>query len=126
MPGKHHQEARPAETGQRLALARRSRGLSQEDAARHLSVSRPAVVPMDKGTRPARPAESVARAELYGCGVHDIVGRREMLPAFVPQFRVTQASEVPPAAVEAAVGEFQRICEDYLTLEELLGARLPQ
>lgn len=112
----------PVETGRRLAATRRTRSLSQEDAARHLGVSRPTLVAIEKGTRPVRPAELIALAELYGCTVHEFLGVRVSLPALEPQFRVTQAGDVAAEAVSRAIAQFQRACEDYLTLEELLQA----
>jgi Zn-dependent peptidase ImmA (M78 family)/DNA-binding XRE family transcriptional regulator len=114
-----------AELGRRLAATRRARNLSQEDVARHLGVSRPTVVAMEKGTRATKPAELIRLAELYGCSLHDLVGQRASVPAFEPQFRVTQAGEVQADAISQAVGEFQKVCEDYLTLEEMLNAPLP-
>lgn len=116
----------PEELGRRLAAARHSRSLSQQDAARHLDVSRPTVVAIEKGTRPAKPTEILALAELYGRSVHELIGRRETLPDFVPQFRVTQAAEVVEDALTQAVRAFQSVCEDYLWLETLLDAPMPR
>jgi Zn-dependent peptidase ImmA (M78 family)/transcriptional regulator with XRE-family HTH domain len=115
----------PAELGGRLAAARRARGLAQETVAQHLGVSRPTVVAMEKGTRPPKPGELVVLAELFGTNIHGLVGERVHVPAFQPQFKVTQASNVPPEAIAGAVAEFQRVCEDYLTLETRLAVSLP-
>jgi DNA-binding XRE family transcriptional regulator len=60
------QHVNPAELGRRLVAARRSRHLSQEDVARHLGVSRPTVVAMEKGARAIRPAELISLADLFG------------------------------------------------------------
>jgi Zn-dependent peptidase ImmA (M78 family)/DNA-binding XRE family transcriptional regulator len=125
MQKKRAAELNPFETGQRLAAARRTRKVPQEAVARHLGVSRPTIVAMEKGTRAVKPAELIALAELYESSVHDLLGPRVVVPAFEPQFRVTQAGEVPPEAVSSAIASFQRLCEDYLTLEEMLDAPLP-
>jgi Zn-dependent peptidase ImmA (M78 family)/DNA-binding XRE family transcriptional regulator len=116
----------PVLLGQKLAAARRSRSLSQEDAARHLGVSRPTMVAMEKGIRPPKPAEIVALAALYGRSVHDLVSARESVPVFAPQFRVTQAANITDEAIAAAVAEFKRVCEDYLLIESLVNAPMPR
>src|SRR5947209_7419992 len=107
----------PARLGERLAAARRARGFSQEEVARLLGVSRPTLVSIEKGTRMARAAEVSALADLFGCSVHELVAGRQFVADFAPQFRLTQARDVPPEAVEKAVRDFQALCEDYLTLE---------
>ena len=43
----------PKLLGQRLAEARKARGVTQEDAAKHLECSRPILIAIEKGTRPA-------------------------------------------------------------------------
>ena len=43
---------RPKVLGQRIAEARKARGVTQEDAAKHLECSRPILIAMEKGTRP--------------------------------------------------------------------------
>src|SRR5688572_28721809 len=97
------QDMSPAEVGRRLAVTRRARNLSQDDVARHLGVSRPTVVAMEKGTRGTKPAELISLAELYGCSLNELVGKRAFVPAFEPQFRVTQAGEVSAESVSRAV-----------------------
>jgi Zn-dependent peptidase ImmA (M78 family)/DNA-binding XRE family transcriptional regulator len=115
----------PTELGKRLATARRSRNLSQEEVARHLGVSRPTVVAIEKGNRPATSAEIVALAELLGSSVHELLTRGDVVAEFAPQFRLTQAANVQEVAVQAAVDEFRRACEDYLAIEALVGATMP-
>lgn len=116
----------PVELGRRLAVARRNRNLSQEEAARHLGVSRPTLIAIEKGTRPVKPDELILLAQLYGRSVHELVTQREFIADFVPLFRVTQAAELSDAARPAAARVFQKACEDYLTLETLLDAPMPR
>src|SRR5437588_1461460 len=104
----------PVELAKRLADARRSRNLSQEEVARHLGLSRPTVVAIEKGTRPLKSSEVVALAELFGRSVHELLTRPESVSAFAPQFRLTQTANLPEEAVHRAVEEFRRTCEDYL------------
>ena len=56
----------PEHLGRRLAEARKSRGITQQDAANHLQCSRPTLIAVEKGTRVAKPEEIVALAALYG------------------------------------------------------------
>ena len=44
----------PKLLGQRLVEARKARGVTQEDAAKHLECSRPILIAIEKGTRPAK------------------------------------------------------------------------
>src|SRR5438093_6933867 len=101
----------PTDLGQRLAGARRARNLSQADVARHLDVSRPTLVAIEKGTRPVRLSELQVLADLFGCSVHELVRLRTFVADFAPQFRLTQVGEVAPETVRKAVEDFQRICE---------------
>jgi len=116
----------PAELGRRLSGARRSRNLSQEEAAQHLGVSRPTLVAMEKGTRPAKPEDIIALAALYGRSVHELVRKGTFVTGFAPQFRVTQAADVSEEEAAKAVKEFQGACEDYAMLEDLLQAPMPR
>ncbi len=116
----------PEELGRRLASARRSRNLSQDEVAKHLEVSRPTLVAIEKGTRPVKPTELEALAQLYGRSVHQLVSGREFVADFAPQFRFTQFEEIPEAAVSEAVNVFKELCENYLSLETLLNAPMPR
>ncbi|HZP82912.1 MAG TPA: XRE family transcriptional regulator, partial [Chthonomonadaceae bacterium] len=116
----------PAELGRRLAAARRSRNLSQEEVAQRLEISRPTLVAIEKGTRPVKPEELTLLAQLYGRSVHELVSQRPFVADFAPMFRVTQVTEVAPEAVSEAVKTFQQACEDYLALETLLDAPMPR
>jgi Zn-dependent peptidase ImmA (M78 family)/transcriptional regulator with XRE-family HTH domain len=116
----------PAELGRRLATARRTRNLSQEEVADKLGVSRPTLVAIEKGTRATKPDELILFAQLYGRSVHELVSQREFIADFAPMFRMTQASDVSSEAVDAAVKMFQRACEDYLALETLMDAPMPR
>ena len=44
--------------GQRLAEARKARGITQEAAAAHLGCSRPTYIAIEKGERPPSPKRS--------------------------------------------------------------------
>src|SRR5690242_11621819 len=63
----------PALLGERLAEARRARGLTQQEAAGEIDVARTTITAMEKGVRRPRPSELIALARLYGCQVGDFV-----------------------------------------------------
>ena len=56
----------PRIVGQRLAEARKSRGMTQEAAAGHLGLSRPTFIAIEKGDRAAKRVEIIKLAALYG------------------------------------------------------------
>ena len=60
----------PKVLGQRLTEARKSRGVTQEDAAKHLGCSRPTFIAIEKGTRLPKAEEIVNLASpkqyIYG------------------------------------------------------------
>lgn len=116
----------PVELGRRLAAARRSCNLSQEEIAQHLGVSRPTIVAMEKGTRAVKARELVTLAELFRRSVHELLGQRAFVAEFAPQFRATQFAEIIEESKQQAIETFERACEDYLMLEQMLNAPMPR
>ena len=109
--------------GRRLAEVRKSRGITQQDAANHLQCSRPTLIAVEKGTRVAKPEEIVALAALYGRTVHELVRPGEPVASLEPHLRAV-ASKVEPKSKELddAIGQLQQFAENYRELEELLDA----
>ena len=108
--------------GHRLRSARKSRGLTQQDAADHLGVTRTTVTAIEKGERRIRGDEIMKLASLYARSVNELVGQRETVEDF-PQFRAAAIpGRVEESTIAAISDEFRRLCEDYLTLESLAGA----
>jgi Zn-dependent peptidase ImmA (M78 family)/transcriptional regulator with XRE-family HTH domain len=117
----------PRNVGLRLQEARKARGLTQQDVADQLNLARTTIVAIEKGERAVQPNELIRLADLYGRSVHDLLRRREPLTDFTVQFRSSLdqgGSDTPEAA--AVIEEFKRLSEDYLELEELRRAPLPQ
>ncbi len=111
--------ASPRIIGQRLAEARKSRSIKQDDAAEAIGVSRPTFIAIEKGERKATPNEIVKLAALYGQPVSHFVRTMEPLTDFQPHFRVAM-EKVKPADAEqlkAAIREFKEFVENYLDLE---------
>jgi Zn-dependent peptidase ImmA (M78 family)/DNA-binding XRE family transcriptional regulator len=118
------ERASPRIIGQRLAEARKARAITQETAAEHIGVSRPTFIALEKGERPAKPAEIVKLAALYGQPVSHFVRTAEPVTDFQPHFRAAM-EKVKPAEAEqlrAAVAEFKVFVENYLDLEDRMKA----
>ena len=115
----------PKVMGQRLAEARKARGVTQEEAAQHLGCSRPTFIAIEKGDRPARPAEVIKLAAFYGRKVHELVRAGEPVTDLQPHLRAV-ADRLQPAAPELvqAIAYLQGLAEDYRELERLLNAPL--
>jgi Zn-dependent peptidase ImmA (M78 family)/DNA-binding XRE family transcriptional regulator len=118
-------ELDPHAIGQRLSAARKARGITQEEAAEFLGVSRPTLSATERGTRLPVPEEIVRLARYYGRSVHEIVGRREGTVELQPHLRAA----VPPSRsdlgeIDSAIAEFQRLVDDYRELEHIEGAQL--
>ncbi|MBC7527787.1 MAG: ImmA/IrrE family metallo-endopeptidase, partial [Chthonomonadaceae bacterium] len=110
----------PEEVGKRLLEARKNRRLGQEEVAQALEISRPTLIAIEKGTRPAKPQELITLAKLYGRSLHELVSARPFIAGFAPQFRITQSATILPSSVVEATQIFQRACENYLRLERWL------
>src|SRR5947209_15204194 len=77
----------PRSLGQRLAEARKARGITQEAAAAHLGCSRPTYIAIEKGERPAKPEEIVKLATLFAKPVHELLRQSEPVTVLSPQLR---------------------------------------
>lgn len=116
----------PTQLGSRLQGARRARGLTQEEVAEHLGVSRTTVTALERGDRRVRPKELTILAGLYGRSIEELVMRDEPGEPFSVQFRSTLSPDAyDEAGLDPFVFEFQRLCEDYLHLERLSGSAIP-
>src|SRR5713101_224336 len=116
----------PKTLGQRLAEARKARGVTQEDVAAFLGYSRPTYIAMEKGERPAKADEIMRLATYFGRTVHELVRPGEPVVALQPHLRA--AAERMKAGDDRqlleAIDELQRFAEDYRQLEELMNVPL--
>ena len=120
------ERADPKLLGQRLAEARRARGLTQQEAADHLRCSRPTLIATEKGTRRAKPEELVALAELYGRSLHELVRPGGGIAALEPHLRAAvDSSRADDKELGEAIREFQRFAEDHRELERITGIHQP-
>lgn len=115
----------PQLVGKRLALARKRRGLTQDDVAQRLGISRPTVIAVEKGLRVPPPDELVKLADLYARSVHELVRPESPAVELQPHLRALISTKPEDSAeVDAAIDELERLASDYCTLERLLKAPL--
>ena len=114
----------PKILGRRLQDARKARDLTQQQVAEVLSVARTTVTALEKGDRFIRPEELIHMARLYGRSINEFVGRQEPVADFAVQFRtavLTPNQTKDEGELADATRDFERLCDDYLHLENLNG-----
>lgn len=115
----------PKILGQRLSDARKARGVTQDDAAKHIGCSRPTLIAIEKGNRCPKSEEIVALAELYSKTVNEIVRPGEPLADLQPHLRaVAHDMKADESETAQAISALQKFAEDYNRLEKLLGVKL--
>jgi Zn-dependent peptidase ImmA (M78 family)/DNA-binding XRE family transcriptional regulator len=115
-------ELDPRTLGRRLTEARKAAGVTQQDAAEHLGMSRPTLLAIEKGTRSVKPREIVTLAGLYRRSVHELVRIGQDTPPLEPHLRAAVGAKAS-AEIEPAIQALQDFANDYRYLEELLGAK---
>jgi Zn-dependent peptidase ImmA (M78 family)/transcriptional regulator with XRE-family HTH domain len=120
----------PRILGQRLAEARKARGITQEAAASHLGCSRPTYIAIEKGERPAKSEEIVKLATLFGKRVHELLLQAEPITVLSPHLR-GEVERVHPGnaalvreQMASGIEDFQRFLDQYRELERLMNAPL--
>lgn len=110
----------------RLKAARRARGLTQQDVAERLGLARTTLVAIEKGERPIRPQELIDLARVYERPVNELLRSTPVPEDFVAQFRLRPAEDQNVDELTQAVELLQALSDDYVELERLAGAPLPQ
>lgn len=120
------EEIDPKTVGQRLAEARKARGVTQEDVAEFLGYSRPTYIAMEKGERPTKADEIMRLATYFGRTVHELVRPGEPVVALQPHLRgvAERMKAGDDKQVLEAIDELQRFAEDYRQLEEMMNSPL--
>ncbi|HEX4964293.1 MAG TPA: helix-turn-helix transcriptional regulator, partial [Thermoanaerobaculia bacterium] len=119
--------ADPRAIGKRLQAARTACGKTQQEAAGFLGVARTTVTAIEKGERRVQTGELVRLAGLYGRSLGELLRPGEPVEPFTESLR----SALPPdpaleAEIQPVLLELQRLCEDYVELERIRRAPLPQ
>lgn len=123
--GKENQQYSAENVRARLRGARRDKGLTQEEAAKALGMSRTTMVAIEKGDRAITPEELAAAAELYGRPVNELLRPGPPVEDFVGQFRASLSRTPEAEAFELALRQVERLVDDYCELERLTSAPRP-
>lgn len=116
----------PRTLGQRIAEARRARGVTQQDVAHFLNMSRPTYIAIEKGERAVNAQEILKVASFLGRRVSELVRPGEPVVELQSHLRAVagKMKEKDKAILYAGIDELQRLAEDYHELEKLLNAPL--
>jgi Zn-dependent peptidase ImmA (M78 family)/DNA-binding XRE family transcriptional regulator len=114
------EEIVPAETGERLRIAREGAKITQADAASAIGVARTTIVAIEKGERRVRMSELQQLAKLYGTSVNALLRRESVHVDLAPRFRKLGAND---AAADAAATLMTDLAKAEVELENLLGVK---
>lgn len=113
----------PRILGQRLAEFRKAAGKTQDETAKHLNLSRPTYIAIEKGKRRATAEEIVSLAKFIRRGVSELVRQTEPVE-LEPHLRAAVArSGTSDDEVYDAIHQLQQFAADYRELEQLTGAK---
>lgn len=121
-------ELDPEILGFHLQTVRKARGLTQQEVADRLNIARTTLTAIEKGERIIRADELFMLAQLYQEPVNRLLRlvsspREAASEPFLVQFRKALSQTENPE-IENVIREFQKICEDYLYLENLTNSPL--
>jgi Zn-dependent peptidase ImmA (M78 family)/DNA-binding XRE family transcriptional regulator len=114
----------PAETGERLRVARESANVTQAAAATAIGVARTTVVAIEQGERRVRMGELQRLAKLYGTSVNALFRQEAVHVDLAPRFRKLDGNH-GGAAIEAAE-LLAGLAKAEVELENLLGVHRPR
>lgn len=117
----------PNNIGNLLQQARQQRGMTQADAAKIIDVARTTLIAIEKGERRLKSSELVKLARAYGKNVSDFLSPTPVVESFEVQFRSAfRRNEAEEAEITPFILNFQKFCQNYLELEELMKSPLPR
>lgn len=120
----------PGEMGERLSLARRAVGLTQQQVAELLGVARTTVTAIEAGGRSPRPDELVKLAQLYNRSVGDLLRASQQNEPldfgvfFRAAGKLEESTDDSPLASD--IQQFEQYCRWYVELEEIFQEPLIQ
>ncbi|SRR6266851_1997034 len=109
------------ELGERLRQARTAEGLTQEDAAERLGVSRPTLIAIEKGQRAPQSSELMRLAEIYRIAVSRLLSPSAIHVDFVAKFRAGEMQGGASKARIEAVALLSRLAAAAAELEIAVG-----
>src|SRR5438876_10977583 len=105
--------------GKELQAARRSRGMTQEEAARVIDVTRTTMTAIKKGERRVRANELIRLAQAYGRQISDFVRPRPQFDLMSVRLREPAwLSEDDQKLLEQSAEVLRDLARDYLELEQ--------
>ncbi|HEY3491494.1 MAG TPA: XRE family transcriptional regulator, partial [Solirubrobacterales bacterium] len=104
----------------RLREARESSGLTQDDVARHLDLSRPSIAQIELGNRTVSSLELDRLSHLYGRDIRDFLAS-EFRPEDSVMALFRAAAGPPSQEVLSAVRDCAALAREMANLESLLG-----
>jgi Zn-dependent peptidase ImmA (M78 family)/DNA-binding XRE family transcriptional regulator len=116
-----------ARLGELLQQARKRCGMTQADAAKVIDVARTTIVAIEKGERRLKASELIKLARAYGQQVSHFVQATPIIQPFEVQFRAAYGrNEAEEAQIEPSILRLEELCRNYLQIEEIVDAPLPQ
>ena len=114
----------PQVLGKRISEFRRASGQTQEETAKHLEMSRPTYIAIEKGTRRATQGEVVKLAAFFGRSVHELVRPDMPNVELEPHLRAALDRNLDESdEVFAAIHQLHEFAVDYCELEKIVGAK---
>lgn len=114
-------EIAPAETGERLRVAREAADIKQAKAAEVIGVARTTIVAIEQGDRRVRMSELQKLAKLYNTSVNGLLRREAIHVDLAPRFRKVEGNLDGPAASAAEL--LANLAKAEVELENLLGVK---
>ena len=114
----------PRIVGGRVAEFRKACGKTQEETGKHLGMSRPTYIAIEKGTRRATPDEIVRLAAYFGRSVHELVRPTAPTVELEPHLRgVIDQAGSDSEEVYDAIRQLHQFAVNYRELEQVVGAK---
>lgn len=110
-----------ADVGERLRLARESKGITQKDAADAIAVARTTLVAIEQGQRRLRMDELQKLAKHYGLSVNALLRREAIHVDLMPRFR--KVVGIQDVAATQATELLANLARAEVELENLLGVK---
>jgi transcriptional regulator with XRE-family HTH domain len=107
--------------GERLRVARTGSGLTQEQSAEAVGISRTTLVAIERGDREVRPEELVALAKLYAVSVHSVLRPSAVRVEIVGQFRKKSRAPSTDEDGVTALRLLHDVAAAYVELEHQLN-----
>src|SRR5581483_8857247 len=114
----------PVKLGERLRIARSTAGLTQEGAAKEMTVARTTIVAIEQGQRRIRSDELNTLAKVYGVSINDLLRETSIHVDLAAKFRRATGDAQLGEAPQEAVRTLNRLASTIIELENRLGQRL--